>query len=119
MKSSQTNTPLHALVTLNDVTYVEAARMMATQLLQANVSDEERITTAFRIATSRTPSTKEQTLLIKRLVNLRQHFSKNSDAAEKLLQVGEMRSADLPESDLAAYTTVCLLIMNLDEALNK
>ena len=119
VKSSQTNTPLHALVTLNDVTYVEAARMMATQLLQANVSDEERITTAFRIATSRTPSTKEQTLLIKRLVNLRQHFSKNSDAAEKLLQVGEMRSADLPESDLAAYTTVCLLIMNLDEALNK
>ena len=119
VKSSQTNTPLHALVTLNDVTYVEAARLLATKLLNQNGTDEQRIGQAFRLATSRVPTPREVEVLLKRLSQLREHYADNETAAKNLVHVGETDAGDIPETDLAAYTTVCLLIMNLDEALNK
>lgn len=117
--SAQTNTPLHALVTLNDVTYVEAARLLATRLLNLETTDAERLNHGFRLVTSRSANADELELLQKRLDRLRVHYRDDMEAAQKLIGVGEFELAAFPPSDLAAYTTVCLLMMNLDEALNK
>ena len=101
------------------MTYVEAARLLAARLLSESETDEQRIRLAFRLATSRDPQRNEVEVLLKRLVRLREHYAANDSAAKELIDVGEMETTDLPKNDLAAYTTVCLLIMNLDEALNK
>ena len=119
VKAAQTNTPLHALVTLNDVTYVEAARTLATRLLSLESTDEDRLRHGFRLLTSRAARASEVDLLQARLESLRVHYGQDMEAANQLIGVGDTHSIDLPPADLAAYTTVCLLMMNLDEALNK
>lgn len=119
VKGSQTNTPLHALTTLNDVTYVEAARAMAERV-QRSDGVAQRIDTAFRLATSRTPTPAETELLSARLEALTQHYRQHPEDATKLLSVGEStREENLDAVEHAAYTALCSLIMNLDEALTK
>ena len=121
VKGSQTNTPLHALTTLNDVTYVEAARAMAERVLTMGDTDEHaRVETAFRQATSRKPTPAETDLLANRLKTLEQHYRQNPEDATKLLAIGESPRGDkLDAIEHAAYTGLCSLILNLDEALTK
>ncbi len=121
VRRARTNTPLHALITLNDIAYVEAARAMAQRVLkEGGVNDADRIAYAFRLATTRLPSDDEATILGKRLNQLRQNYNSNKEAAQSLLKVGEhARDDKLLVSEHAAYTVLCNLILNLDEVITR
>ena len=121
VRRARTNTPLHALITLNDIAYVEAARAMAQRVLkEGGANDADRIDHAFSLATTRPPSVDEATILKKRLDQLRKNYSANNQAAQALLKVGEhSRDDKLPVAEHAAYTVLCNLILNLDEVITR
>jgi len=120
VKAQRTNTPLHALATLNDITYVEAARALAERVMLAAPKADARIETAFRLATSRKPTGAEKKILLRRLHALQSQYAADPDAAFKLLQVGESkRNEKLDAVEHAAYTGVCSLVLNLDETITK
>jgi hypothetical protein len=116
-----TNTPLQALVTLNDPTYVEAARAMAQKTLREGGKNlNSRIVYAFRLALVRKPSAQEmkvlRELLAKQLINYR----KDGKAASELLRVGESKADEkIDRAELAAWTMVASAILNLDETITK
>jgi hypothetical protein len=116
-----TNTPLQALVLLNDPTYVEASRALAERaLLEGGKDEKSRVTYAFRLATARTPSGKEIGVLRGLLDKQRVTFGRDRQAALKLLGVGESpRDKQLDPAELAAWTTVASVILNLDETITK
>ena len=120
VKQSRTNTPLHALATLNDTTYVEASRAMAERLLTTEGTDERRIEHAFRLVLARAPAPAEQTILRASLGRLRSQYTADPAAAKKLLTVGESkRNEKLDATEHAAFMGLCNLILNLDEALTR
>ena len=120
VKTPRTNTPLHALATLNDTTYVEAARALAERLLHTVPSADARLEHAFRLVTSRKPGAAEKQILLARLATLTQQYAADSAAARKLLTVGESkRDEKLDPVDHAAWTGLCSLLLNLDEAVSK
>jgi len=121
VKTSQTNTPLHALVTMNDITYIEAARALGERMLkQGGATDAERLAFGFRVCTSRRPSEKEATLLASSLARFRQQYAGDAEAAQKLITMGESKpDANLAAPELAAQTSLALLLLNLDETLTK
>jgi len=114
-----TNTPLHALVTLNDPAFVEAARAMAERVLHHGEPDR-RVALAFRLATGRAPSSEEASILRGRLGALRKSYAADRVSAARLLDVGEApRDRSLEVVEHAAMTALCSLILNLDEALSR
>jgi hypothetical protein len=116
----RTNTPLHALATLNDPTYVEAARVWAERLAADHPGDDARLGAAFRAATGRRPGEREMNALRRLLETARGHFARAPGEAAMLVAVGEAkRGTALPAAEHAAWTTVCLTILNSDEALSK
>jgi hypothetical protein len=116
-----TNTPLQALVLMNDPTYVEAARALAERALRETLPDEKsRLSYVFRRATARTPSGKEIDVLRKLLRERQAGFRVDTKAAIKLVKVGESaRNPKLDVAELAAWTTVASVILNLDETITK
>ncbi len=97
VKPGRTNTPLHALVTLNDITYVEAARALAERMLQQGGSDDAtRLAYGFRLCTSRRPTEKETALLAASLTRFRQAYSTDEEAAKKLIVTGESKPDPKP-----------------------
>jgi hypothetical protein len=114
VKRPRTNTPLQALVTLNDPQFVEASRAFASRIMRHGGDDERsRIDYAFKLATARVQSTEEVQVLQEALKTQQESFTLNSEAAAKLLQ---QKNAS-PE--LAAWTTVASMILNLDETVTK
>jgi hypothetical protein len=84
------------------------------------VDDGERVSRAFRLATSREPKPKEQALLKKRVEQLRANYKMDTKAAKALLTVGEFkRDETLDATDHAVYTVLCNLILNLDEVITR
>lgn len=120
IKATRTNTPLQALVTLNDVTYVEAARVLAQRVLLANRGNEDAaLAQAFRLVTCREPALAEAALLKVQLGKLRAQQSDRA-AALKLLAAGESkRDESIDAVEHAAWTSLCLMLLNLDEAVTK
>jgi len=116
-----TNTPLQALVTLNDVTYVEAARVFAQNLLAQNGNEfKERLDLAFRRAVARPPTKRERELLAGTYAKLLERFRADGKAASELIAAGEYpRPAKLDTAELAAWTALCQIILNLDETMTK
>jgi len=116
-----TNTPLQALVLLNDPTYVEAARVLATKTLsESGKNTAKRIEFAFRLATARRPEPKEARVLKELAAQELRHYRQDRQAALKLLAVGEKpRDPKLDPAELAAWTTVTSTILNLDEVITK
>lgn len=121
VRDNRTNTPLQALNLMNDVTYIEASRMLAQRMLtQAGLSAESRLEYAFRLATSRRPDRDELKVLIDHLDAQLEFYGQNKDAASNLLKQGEKRSiSGLNQTQLAAYTVTASLILNLDETITK
>ncbi|MBI2425312.1 MAG: PSD1 domain-containing protein [Candidatus Hydrogenedentes bacterium] len=121
VKRGRTNTPLQALVLMNDPQYVEAARILAMRTLQAQAGAEaDRIAYAFRLATSRAPKAEELAILQNVLEAQRQVYREHPEEAEKLLGVGEAPLAgDMDKSELAAWSTIASMILNLDETITK
>ena len=121
VRRERTNTPLQALLLLNDPQYFEAARALAERVLSdANPSPQEDAATMFRVAVGRRADEKQLAELLDLYQSSLAHFENNIDEANKLLTVGERRPiASLPVAELAAWTTVGNLVLNLDETLTK
>ena len=120
VRKSTTSTPLHALTTLNDPTWVESARVLARISIRESPSIDEQLVYAFRRVLCRKPTVAD----LKRLKNAYQKqfeiFSHDLESAKKLLGVGETpRDMALEIPAHATLTTVCLAILNLDEALTR
>ncbi|MEJ7712832.1 MAG: DUF1553 domain-containing protein [Pyrinomonadaceae bacterium] len=93
VRETRTNTPLQSLNLMNDVTYVEAARMFAQRMLsEGGATPEERINWAFRMATSRPPFERERRVLLKNLATQLDYFTRHPPEAARLLTVGERRN---------------------------
>jgi hypothetical protein len=120
-RRAQTNTPLQALVLLNDPTFVEASRVLAQRaLLEGGKDATERITYAFRLATARKPTRPELNVLRTLLEGRLKAYRQDHRGALKLVAVGESpRNPRLDVAELAAYTTVASVIFNLDETITK
>jgi hypothetical protein len=121
VKPTRTNSPLHALTTLNDVTYVEAARVLAERVLTtAGPSPEERVDLTFRLVLARKPTDAERQVLLAAVARVQREFAADPAAAKKLVAVGESkRNEKLDVVEHAAYAALCAAILNLDEALTK
>jgi hypothetical protein len=121
VRRSTTNTPLQALVLLNDPTYVEASRKLAERIMtEAPATTDERIAFAFRLATARGPSDAEIGVLRRVYEEQLATFRAHAGAAQKLLAVGEApRNDKLDAAELAAWTIVASTILNLDETVTK
>jgi hypothetical protein len=119
--SSRTNTPLQALNLLNDVAFVEAARGLGTRMIrEGGSSPESRIAHGFRLVTSRTPTGEELDVLIAGFTRRRQEFAADPEAARALLAHGESPvPSDIDGVELAAFTTVGNVLLNLDEFLTR
>ena len=120
VRQSRTNTPLHALILMNDVTFTEAARVWAERLMKLPGSPEQRLALAFRAAMARSPSPAEQKLLAVGYQRLLSQYATDQDAAQKLVSAGEYpRDAKLDVAEHAALTAMLTTIMNLDEVITK
>ena len=116
----RTNTPLQALALLNDITYVEAARHLAGLALAQSTRPTDRLQYAFRRATGRPAEPRELAILETALQKYQQTFSRNPQAAVQYVQVGQSPADSNPNvQELAAYASVCSVILNLDEVITK
>jgi hypothetical protein len=120
VKTPRTNVPLHALLTLNDITYVEATRALAQQVLLREPTEAGRVTLAYQRVLGRPPTASEKKILLRGLKRHQQQFAADPPTATQLLGVGESpRDAGLDPVEHASWTVLCSLILNLDEALTK
>ena len=121
VRQARTNTPLHSLVIWNDVTYVEAGRLFAERMMrEGGDTPAERIAWAFRCATARQPNDRELAVLTAAYERTHAAYEQDHQAALALLDVGEFPSdPTLDAVDLAAYTGVASIILNLDETISK
>ncbi|MCI0389170.1 MAG: DUF1553 domain-containing protein [Acidobacteria bacterium] len=121
VREHRTNTPLQALNLMNDVTFVEAARMLAERAMrEGGKTVEARLRRMFRLTTARNPTQHESRLLLANLNAQLGEFRNDPAKAARLLQVGEKKAdAKLDANELAAYATVASLILNLDEVVTK
>lgn len=125
VRRDRTNTPLQALVTLNDPQFVEAARALAQRLLSAagGVSEErqvELLQECARTLLARPFNDEELAIVQDSLAAIRRQYEADPAAAEQLLAVGRMPvAAGLPPTELASWTLLLNQLMNLDELLNK
>jgi hypothetical protein len=117
----RTNTPLQALVLLNDPQFVEAARALAARMIrEGGVSDEARVGIAFRALTGRAPIDQERGALVALYRDELAGFRRDRASAAKLLAVGEWKAPpQLDAAELAASTIVASTVMNTDAALMK
>jgi len=121
VRRGRTNTPLQALVLMNDPTYVEASRKFAERIMtEGGKTTEDRIAFAFETAAIRKPTARE-TAVLKKVFDARMaKYTADPTAATKLLAIGESpRNEKLPAADLAAWTVVASTILNLDEVLTR
>ena len=120
VKTLRTNSPLHALTTFNDITFAEAARVMAVRVIQHSNDREKRLQWAFRLATSRLPGPAEQEILSDRLTQLLKTYEAAPEAAGQLISIGEHPvNGESPVAEQAAYTAICSLLLNLDETITR
>jgi hypothetical protein len=121
VRRAVTNTPLQALVLMNDPTYIEAARSLAQRAMSESARDVgSRIGFVFRKATARMPSAKEARVLRGLFEQQLAHYRGDKKAAVDLLRVGETkRDAKFDASELAAWTVVASAVLNLDETITK
>ena len=121
VRRARTNTPLQALLLLNDETYVEAARVLAARVLgKSESNDEARLTQMFRRVTSRFPATEEISTLRGFLGRQTARFSRDRKSAEQLIAVGKSpHGRDLDSVQLAAWTVVAQALFSLDECITR
>ena len=120
-RRERTNTPLQALLTMNDIAWFEAARQLGYRMLsQGGATDADRLRYGFRLVAARPPGTAESEVLAEALAQHRAHYQADIEAAKQALAVGEsLVPQDVPPAELAAYTLVANLLLNLDETLTK
>jgi hypothetical protein len=120
-RRQRTDTPLQALVTMNDVQWVEAARALAQRVIhEAGPDPQRRVNRMSEILLAHDPSAPMAAALETSLQELQRHYEKDPKAAHALVEIGEKkRDASIPEPELAAWTMVASEMLNLDETINK
>jgi hypothetical protein len=120
LRRERTNTPLQALVTLNDPQMVECARALAEMAMKNGSDDAARLRIIAMRALSRPLNDKEAAVVGRVRAGLLAHYKSKPEDAKALVAVGESKAdAALDPAELAAWTMVCNQVLNLDEALNK
>jgi hypothetical protein len=121
VRRPRTNTPLQALALLNDPQFVEASRAFGYRMMEeGGKTAEARIAYGFRLATARKPSKSEVKVLAEVLQQQLAEFQADKEAATKLLSVGSWKAdGDCNAAELAAWTTIASMILNLDETVTK
>lgn len=121
VRRARTNTPLQALVLQNDPTYLEAARKLAERgMADGGATPESRLSYMFRLATARTPANEELRVLVDTFRRQLAHFQQHLVAANDIASIGEApRNEQLDVAELAAYSVVASMILNLDETITK
>ena len=121
VKRPRTNTPLQALALLNDPQFVEASRALAVRLLtEGGERNGQRLAYGFRLVTGRKPDREELEILREVLRAHRAEYRSNREAAKAWLSVGDFPlPAGLDPVEIAAWTAVANLLLNLDEAVTK
>ena len=118
---AKTNTPLAALVLMNDPTFVEASRKLAGRVLRdGGATAESRLTLLHRLVCGRHPTEHELGLLSGALAELQTSFHAEPAAAKRLLEVGETpRDESLDAAELAAYASLANAVLGTDEAITR
>ncbi len=121
VRRERTNTPLQALMLMNDPQFVEAARALAERIMkEGGLTNRDRLAFAFELATARQPDIEETAILEKTFKNHLHRFKSDPESATKLIKLGESKVDDSIEiTKLAAWTMIANLILNLDEVLTK
>ncbi|HND53042.1 MAG TPA: DUF1549 and DUF1553 domain-containing protein, partial [Pirellulaceae bacterium] len=121
VKRSRTNTPLQALSLLNEVTFVEAARKLGERMMkEGGETLESRVAYGFRLVTARAPTNDELKILSDGLAADLGRAKAQPVEAAKLLAQGEAKpDANLPATELAAYTLTANVLLNLDEVVTR
>lgn len=121
VKRQNTNTPLQALVLLNDPQYMEASRVLAESMIKKGGPDlKKQINYGFRAMTSRKPDARELEILQEVYLQELKEYQSTPEAADSLLNIGEYeRDRTLPKEQVAALTVVASILVNYDEAVYK
>ena len=120
-RRQRTDTPLQALVTMNDVQWVEAARALAQLVIrEAGPDTQKRINRMSEILLAHDAPAPTEAALAASVRQMKEHYAKDPKAARSLVEIGEKkRDASIPQSELAAWTMVASEMLNLDETMNK
>jgi hypothetical protein len=120
-RRQRTDTPLQALVTMNDEQWVEAARALAQRVIHdEGPQPATRIRLMSNILLAHDPSPNTEAILEASLDKMRQHYRADPDAAHALVTVGESKpDSTIPAAELAAWTMVASEMLNLDETITK
>ena len=120
-RRDRSNTPLQALQLMNDVQHVEAARGLAERMMtEGGATAADRIAFAFRVVLGRRPRSAEVTIVTGQLNRHLERYAKAPDDAKKAIGHGDSKAnPHLPPTELAAYTLVANMLLNLDETLTR
>lgn len=114
----RTNTPLHALAQLNDLSQLESARELARQAIEHSNDTDTRLAFVLRSVMSRLPTDFEMSVMRRELTRAKEHYQKNPADAKALTQIGQPeKRANNEAQELAAYSIVTSIIYNTDEAI--
>jgi hypothetical protein len=118
---NRTNTPLQALDLMNDIIFLEASRKLAERMLTEAGSDPaNRINHAYELLLARPPKPAEQKILLSALSKFETTYQKDPKAADDFLNYGDSpRKPGIATSELAAYTSVASMLLNLDAVITK
>jgi hypothetical protein len=121
VRRARTNTPLQALVLMNDPTYIEASRKLAERIMtEAPAGTEAQINWAFRQVLGRQPTARQSQVLAQLFAEQLTKYQADRSAAEQLLTVGEApRNPELDTAELAAWSIAASVLLNLDETVTK
>jgi hypothetical protein len=118
---NHTNSPLQALDLMNDVTFMEASRNLAERMMkEGGDSPEARVAWAYKVVLARAPNAPRERILSDAYQRFLANYTANPKAADQFLKQGESplpSEVDLPQ--LAAYTSVASIILNMDETISK
>jgi Protein of unknown function (DUF1553)/Protein of unknown function (DUF1549)/Concanavalin A-like lectin/glucanases superfamily len=119
VRRDQTNTPLQALVVLNDPQFVEAARQLAANAMIASTDADQRINFITQRLLNRLPKAEEVKIIKASYEELHTSYRAQPSDAKLLIAVGETPAPDVSVTELAAWTVVASQILNLDETLTR
>ena len=121
MRNDITNTPMQAMVLLNDPTYIEAARQLAQRMItEGGDTSTDRIRYGYKLALAYDPDLERQHILLGGLSDYQAHFNSHQEEATQFINVGATKpDSTIPEAELAAYTMLASVMLNLDEVITR
>ncbi|MBM3289970.1 MAG: DUF1553 domain-containing protein, partial [Candidatus Hydrogenedentes bacterium] len=121
MRQENTNTPMQALAILNDPTFVEAARFLGQRMiLEGGARSDARVRFGYKLLMAHDPNPKKEQVLLAALNDYQSHFIQHQEDAAKLLDVGDSKpNAGVTGPELAAYTMLASVLLNMDEAITR